>query len=385
MRKKMMALLLAGMLAGVNVMPVFATELDHTEQAADGENADAADGENADSENADAADGENADTADGENADTADGENADSENAGAADGENADGENADDGNVEAEVQEIVIPKGNLVDVDVIDLSLHAETTGDRAPVYTYENPFRGQDTSKGAVIEFYANPTWDVHVLGTIFAINGTGEYDGKLYFTPGSYLGFNSAGFGGFFDANLFNYNIVTDYIKDGALIRIELLPDGFAVYADDVLCYDQTILDNPEMADGDFKPDSDFSGVLAWLSGAEVLYFGYGSWWNTVSDTANIDLSRISFRLADGTVLMDQLQADKDLVESLGGSVEAVASDEHTGLQLAEVDVAIFDINSVEYQGSSVLPLMTAAVVVVILGAVAAVVLACRPRTYE
>ena len=102
-------------------------------------------------------------------------------------------------------------------------------------------------------------------------------------------------------------------------------------------------------------------------------------------MSDTANIDLSRISFRLADGTVLMDQLQADKDLVESLGGSVEAVASDEHTGLQLAEVDVAIFDINSVEYQGSSVLPLMTAAVVVVILGAVAAVVLACRPRTYE
>ena len=63
-----------------------------------------------------------------------------------------------------------------------------------------------------------------------------------------------------------------------------------------------------------GDFTPDSDFSGVLTWLSGAEALYFGYGSWWNTVSDTANIELSRVSFRLADGTVLMDQLQADKD-----------------------------------------------------------------------
>lgn len=352
MRKKIMAMLLAGVLAGISVMPVFATETENVEQAAD------ADGERSD----DAAD------------------------SGQTDGEAADGETSDGETSDGEVQEIVIPKGNMVNVDVIDLSLHAETTGDRTPVYAYENPFRGQDTSKGAVIEFYANPTWDVHVLGTIFAINGSGEYDGKLYFTPGSYLGFNSADFGGFFDANLFNYNIVTDYIKNGALIRIELLPDGFAVYSDDVLCYDQTILDNPEAGDGDFTSTSDFSNVLTWLSGAEALYFGYGSWWNTVSDTANIELSRISFRLPDGTVLMDQLQADKDLVESLGGSVAAVAAaDCQTELKLADVNVEIFDINSVSYQGSSVFPLMTAAVVVVILAALVAVIAACRPRKYE
>ncbi|MDE5700367.1 MAG: hypothetical protein K2I96_23690 [Lachnospiraceae bacterium] len=357
MRKKIMAMLLAGVLAGISVMPVFATETENVEQAAD------ADGERSEDVN---------------DNEQADGETADGE---ASDSETSDGEASDSG-----VQEIVISKGNMVNVDVIDLSLHAETTGDRTPVYAYENPFRGQDTSKGAVIEFYANPTWDVHVLGTIFAINGSGEYDGKLYFTPGSYLGFNSADFGGFFDANLFNYNIVTDYIKNGALIRIELLPDGFAVYSDDVLCYDQTILDNPEAGDGDFTSTSDFSNVLTWLSGAEALYFGYGSWWNTVSDTANIELSRISFRLPDGTVLMDQLQADKDLVESLGGSVAAVAAaDGQTELKLADVNVEIFDINSVSYQGSSVLPLMTAAVVVVILAALVAVIAACRPRKYE
>lgn len=357
MRKNIMAILLAGVLAGISVMPVFATETENAVQAED------VDGEQADGE---ASDGE-----------VSDGEVSDGEVSGeeVSDGEASDGE----------VQEIVIPKGNMVNVDVIDLSLHAETTGDRTPVYAYENPFRGKDTSKGAIIEFYANPTWDVHVLGTIFAINGSGEYDGKLYFTPGSYLGFNSAGFGGFFDANLFNYNIVTDYIKNGALIRIELLPDGFEVYADDVLCYDQTILDNPEAGAGDFTSTSDFSSVLTWLSGAEALYFGYGSWWNTVSDTANIELSRISFRLADGTVLMDQLQADKDLVESLGGSVAAVAVDVQSELKLADVNVEIFDINSVSYQGSSVLPLMTAVVVVVALGALVAVIVACKPRTYE
>lgn len=357
MKRKIMALLLVGMLAGMNVMPVFATETENAaEQAADAENED---GESADGEA------------------SVDGEVTDSEV--------SDGEISDAGSDGAETAGIVIPKGNMVNVDVIDLSLHAETTGDRTPVYAYENPFKGQDTSKGAIIEFYANPTWDVHVLGTIFAINGSGEYDGKLYFTPGSYLGYNSAGFGGFYDANLFNYNIVTDYIKNGALIRIELLPDGFAVYSDNVLCYDQTILDNPEAGDGDFTSTSDFSNVLTWLSGAEALYFGYGSWWNTVSDTANIELSRISFRLPDGTVLMDQLQADKDLVESLGGSVASVAADGQSEVKLADVNVEIFDINSVEYQGSSVLPLMTAVVVVVVLGALAAVIMACRTRTYE
>lgn len=357
MRKRMMAVLLAGLLAGFYSLPVAATE-----QAADEASAEieADDG---------AAEGDN----------TADAVEGDS-TVGAAEGDDAAG--GDEASEDAAVTTIVIPEGNLVDVDVIDLALHEETTGDRMPVYAYENPFRGKDTSKGAVIEFFVKPTWDVHVLGTIFAINGAGEYDGKLYFTPGSYLGFNSEGFGGFFDANLFNYNIVTDYIKDGALIRIELKPDGFAVYADDTLCYDQTILDNPQAADGDFTPTSDFSGVLSWLSGAEALYFGYGSWWNTVSDIANIELSRVSFRLADGTVLMDQLQADKDLVEALGGSV---AADAQTELKLADVDVEIFDINSVAYQGSSVLPLMSAAVVIVVLGALVTIVLVCRTRTYE
>lgn len=273
----------------------------------------------------------------------------------------------------------------LLMMKILIRNLHSETSGDFTPVYAYENPFHGKDTSQGAIIEFYANPTWDVHVLGTIFAINGSGAYDGKLYFTPGSYLGYNSAEFGGFYDANLFNYNIVTDYIKDGALIRIELLPNGFAVYANDTLCYDQTILNNPEAADGDFTAESDFSPVLTWLSGAEALYFGYGSWWNTVSDAANIELSRISFRLPDGTVLMDQLQADKDLVESLGGSVAAASTETQTELKLADVEVAVFDIHSVEYQGESVLPYMTAAVIIVILGALLTVILVCRQRTYE
>lgn len=285
-----------------------------------------------------------------------------------------------------EVPGIVIPKGNMVDVEVIDLSLHAEKTGDFTAVYAYENPFKGKDTSKGVVLEFYAKPTWEVHELGTIFSFMGSGTYDGRLYFTPGSYLGFNSPGFGGYYDANLYNYLLVTDYIKDGALMRIELTPKGFSVYADNVLCYDQTILDNPEAGAGDYKSDSDFTPVLTWLSGAEAMYFGYGSWWNAASSNeANIDLSKVSFRLADGTVVYDKLQADKDLVESLGGRIDATAEETKAEIKLADVEVTLFDINSVEYEGTSSLPLMLGAVVGVAILAVIVVIASCKPRVYD
>ncbi len=285
-----------------------------------------------------------------------------------------------------EVAGIVIPKGNMVDVEVIDLSLHEEKTGDFTAVYAYENPFKGTDTSKGVVLEFYVKPTWEVHELGTIFAFMGSGAYDGRLYFTPGSYLGYNSPGFGGYYDANLYNYLLVTDYIRDGALMRIELTPDGFAVYADDKLCYDQSILSNPEAGAGDYKEDSDFTPVLTWLSGAEAMYFGYGSWWNAASaNEANAELSQVSFRLADGTVVYDKLQADKDLVEKLGGSVEAKAEAASTEIHLADVEVELFDIDSVEYEGISTLPIMAVAVGITALIAIVLIVIVCKPRVYD
>lgn len=338
MRKRIWTMLLIGAIVAMNVLPVFATETEVVET------------------------------------ETVEGEAAIEE---ATEGEEA---------LVVDTPGIVIPQGNMVDVEKIDLSLHSETTGEFTAVYAYENPFKGKDTSKGVIMEFYAKPTWEVHVLGAIFAFNGSGAYDGKLYFTPGSYLGFNSAGFGGFFDANLFNYLIVTDYIKDGAMMRIEITPDGFAIYADDVLCYDQSILDNPEAGAGDFNGSSDFSSVLEWLSGAEALYFGYGSWWNGVgANEANIDLSKVSFRLMDGAIVMDQLKVDKDLVESLGGSVDAVAEETNTEIKLANVDVEIFDINSVEYEGTSVLPMMAVAVIVVALFAVVVVIMVCKPRVYD
>lgn len=280
-------------------------------------------------------------------------------------------------------------KNNYVDVEAIDLSLHAETSGDFTPVYIFDNPFYGADTAQGVVFEFYAKPTWEVNELGTIFAIQGTEEYDGRIYFTPGSYFGFNSAGFGGYFDANLYNYKIVDDYIKDGAKIRIELSATGFCVYANDVPCYDQSILADASRAAGDYTAESDFAPVLTWLSGAQTLYFGYGSWWNTTNGCeANINLSDVSFRLMDGTELFGQLKADKELLERLGGSVDL--KNESTNFkdawaQITDVDVEIFDLDAVQYPAKSILPTMVTVVAVVAVAAVGVVAAAVKKRHYD
>lgn len=362
MKKRLLACILAGMLISVNTVSVFAAQTDNViaEEAGEDEAGEEEGGEdeagNADDASEDAVSEDSAEVGEGE---------------------------AEEGDSE-ESTGIVIPQGNMVEVESIDLSLHSETTGDFSAVYAYENPFKGKDTSQGVVLEFYAEPTWEVHELGAIFAFVGSGEYDGKLYFSPGSYLGYNSAGFGGYYDANLFNYTLVTDYIKDGALMRIELNPEGFAVYANDTLCYDQNILADANAGSGDFTPSSDFSPVLTWLSGADVLYFGYGSWWNAVgTNEANINLSQVNFRLKDGTVVMDKLTADKDLVESLGGSVSA--EEEVDEVEITEVEVEIFDIDSVEYEGSSMLPVMAAAVAVVVVLTAVVVAAATKKRTYS
>lgn len=286
------------------------------------------------------------------------------------------------------VAEAAKAQKDMVEANAIDLSLHGETSGDFTPVYSYKNPFKGKDTSKGVVFEFYAQPTWDVHELGTIFAIVGTGKYEGRLYFTPGSYLGYNSPGFGGFFDANLFNYTIVKDYIKAGAKIKIEIKPDGFSVYSGEELCYDQTILEDANAAAGDFTPESDFSIVLDWMAHAESLYFGYGSWWNAAgTNEANIILSEVNFQLRDGTTVMDTMKVDKNLVESLGGDVSLKQKQEIQILDetTVQAEIETFHFDKVEYNGTSVLPAVAAVVAAVAAAALLIIVLATKKRTYN
>ena len=172
----------------------------------------------------------------------------------------------------------------------VDLSQHL--SGD----LSVENPFHqgtnyGLDLSGGITIEFDAVSTGEVHVLGTILSFLGNGGADGRLYFTPGSYLGYNAAG--SYFDANLNSYALVEDYIGDSAHVAIQITADGFTVSVNDEVAYTEEILTTENGA----GTITDYETVLDWLyESADTLYFGYGSWWNAAGyDEANITLSNV------------------------------------------------------------------------------------------
>ncbi len=156
---------------------------------------------------------------------------------------------------------------------------------------SFDNPYNENisnalDVSDGVMIQFDISDMEQINVLGTILGFGGSG---GKLYFTQGSYLGYNALG--GYFDANLKNYGLVKDYIGEGGTVRIKLTSGGFTVWVNDNLAYTESIIGGENGA-GDLR---NYGNVLTWLKQtADRVYLGYGGWW---TDTANCSISNIKF----------------------------------------------------------------------------------------
>lgn len=149
----------------------------------------------------------------------------------------------------------------------------------------YKGQINGLDLSGGVSVEFDVESTGKLNVLGTILAFSS--QAGGKLYFTPGSYLGYNAEGL--YYDANLNNYALVKDYIGKGGHVKLNFTDEGFELYVNGEKCYDQTILDTENGA-GTVKK---YSTVLKWLyNSADTLNFGTGSWWE---DNANVTISNV------------------------------------------------------------------------------------------
>ncbi len=174
------------------------------------------------------------------------------------------------------------------------------------------NPFNVKNLSDmnlngGASIEFDVEKTGDINVLGTLLAITG----GGKLYFTPGSYLGYNADG--GYVDANLLDYKLNKDYIGDKAHVRINLLSDGFEVLVNGTKVYDQTNYENKDT--GFAGTLTDYSKVLSWLHDtADTLSFGAGSWWG---DAANAKISNVKLYAKEAGEQLETVEYKNDKVE--------------------------------------------------------------------
>lgn len=181
------------------------------------------------------------------------------------------------------------------------------------------NPFNSSNTnglefSGGVSIEFDVkhNGT-NVNVLGSLLGFQDNAA--GKLYFTQGSYLGYNALG--GWVDANLAKdengaYILANDYIgaaitasgNETAHVEIQLNTDGFTVLVDNVKVYDQTVVGT----DNGFGTLTDYSNILTWLqASATKLYLGYGAWWLDMNADATVSNLKFYVNKADDEKAVD------------------------------------------------------------------------------
>jgi hypothetical protein len=152
----------------------------------------------------------------------------------------------------------------------------------------YKGVASGIDLSGGVTVSFDTKRLGNVNVLGTLFAFQGNGGDDGRLYFTPGSYLGYNAGG--SWYDANLKSYSLVKDYIGEAAHVDVNLNAKGFTVSVNGETAYTEEIL---ATENGDGTIDGQYTKVLKWLyNSADTLHFGSGSWW---ADVANSSISNV------------------------------------------------------------------------------------------
>jgi len=172
------------------------------------------------------------------------------------------------------------------DVMVLDVSTTSSAVA--SPKISIPNPFLGKSFTEAEisfdVYNYYGNDS--IKVLGALLSIfDGT---LGRLYFSNGSYLGYNANG--GWFDANVINFGLGTNFI-DGTVwknIKIQFTSTGYAVYVDDVLAYNQNSTDVTLAG-----TLTEYSNVITFLQNAATLAIGAGSWWsdNTRQDGTYFD----------------------------------------------------------------------------------------------
>lgn len=152
------------------------------------------------------------------------------------------------------------------------------------PLLAFSNPFKGKSFDTAEIyFDVYNYDT--LKVLGALFSIY---KYNAnpRLYFTNGSYLGFNDWA-GGWFDANLKNYGIDKDFLGMNfwRKVKIVFTSSSYKVYVDNNLAFDNTSTD--VTINGSLT--NNFDALLNFLKNiADTMAFGTGSFW---SDNQRLD----------------------------------------------------------------------------------------------
>lgn len=146
---------------------------------------------------------------------------------------------------------------------------------------SFANPYHdtAEDISRGVVIRFDVTRTAASDRLSNIISFNNK---LGKLYFTGGSYLGYNDFN-DHFFDANLKSgFNAGTDYLETNkkVTIQMEITAKGVVVSKDGKEIYSTATL-KAGTTEGSYSGNNPETTVLSWIKSVPELNFGSGNFW--------------------------------------------------------------------------------------------------------
>ena len=208
----------------------------------------------------------------------------------------------------------------------------------------FANPFyyTSADISKGASISFDVVRTAESDRLSNIISFNNK---LGKLYFTGGSYLGYNDFN-DHYIDANLKpGYVQGEDYLADNTkvTIKIEIDSNGFTVYKDGVKAYSSSEV--PGTVPGGKSNNSPERTILSWLKTAPELNFGSGNFWNDIfqGTISDVTCSYKQPAINIGSTVLAQKHMDTQKVygiytsDSYKALEDAVASGNAEGINTA------------------------------------------------
>lgn len=145
----------------------------------------------------------------------------------------------------------------------------------------FTNPLKGKSLD-GATVALWVNrndtDVWDA--LWSFFDEDTSDGKDGRIYFTPNAYLGYNgTVGTNKWFDCN--HPNTVTNFIKEKEWhhVTVSLGTDNFGIYVDGKLVSDKTT----NLAYGGIAYEDAAKDMLSVIASSANFYLGYGSWWGS------------------------------------------------------------------------------------------------------
>jgi hypothetical protein len=163
---------------------------------------------------------------------------------------------------------------------VIDAAECASAIAD--PLLSFNNPLKGKTFSEAEIsFDVYNyHGTDSIKVLGALISFWTLGaDPQERLYFSNGGYLGWN-IGNDNWLDANMNAYALDTDFLGGNAWknVRLRFFADGYAMYVDDVLAFDNNSTDVTIASGANFDPAT----IVTYLQNTDLFVVGTGSWWS-------------------------------------------------------------------------------------------------------